>query len=173
MYNRFHNHNFWKKQPITKMFGGRVQVHPDAKNVIHLLRGEIYAIDGKRILAFGGAASHDRQYRQEGLNWWAAETAQPDEIARAYNNLAACGNQVDYILTHPPPDSIMRQLLFNANSMERCVPDRTAFFLDTLLKTVRYRAWFCGHLHMDTFIPEYLLAVMFQTVMNERQLGLI
>ena len=167
------NHSFWRKQPITKMFGGRVHVHPDAKNVIHLMRGEVYAIDGKRIFAFGGAASHDREYRSEGLNWWATETAQPDEIARAYSNLAVCSNQTDYIVTHTPPDLVMRQLLYNANCMERYVPDRTAFFLDTILKTVRYRAWFCGHLHMDTFIPEYALAVMYQTVMNEQQLGLI
>ena len=25
------NHTFWKKQPVSKMFGGRVQIHPDAK----------------------------------------------------------------------------------------------------------------------------------------------
>ena len=167
------NHAFWKKQPVSKMFGGRVQIHPDAKNVIHLLRGEVYAIDGKRIFTFGGAASHDRAYREEGLNWWKEETAQQDEITYAYHNLASCRNQVDYILTHTPPDCVMRPLLQNADKMERYVPDRTAFFLDTLLPTVQYRAWLCGHLHMDTLVPERALGVLYQNVLNEQQLGLI
>ena len=30
------NHDWWSTQPVTEMFGGKVQIHPHAKNVIHL-----------------------------------------------------------------------------------------------------------------------------------------
>lgn len=166
------NHAFWKKQKVTKKFGGRVQIHPDAKNVIHLMRGEVYMIDGKRIFTFGGAASHDMAYRAAGLNWWPEEIAQPDEMNRARRNLAACGWTVDYVLTHTPPDCIMRPLLYEANCMERYVPDSTAFFLDEILCNVRYRAWLSGHLHIETYYQAASMYVIYNTVVNEQQLGL-
>lgn len=40
-----------------KWHGGRV--HKIRPSVIHLMRGQVFEIDGKRIFAFGGASSHD------------------------------------------------------------------------------------------------------------------
>lgn len=44
------NHDWWSAQPVTKMFGGSVQIHPHAENVIHLMRGEVYEIEGRAFL---------------------------------------------------------------------------------------------------------------------------
>lgn len=44
------NHDFWDKQKITNMYGGKVQLHPDSSNVVHLMRGEVYEIDEKHFL---------------------------------------------------------------------------------------------------------------------------
>lgn len=43
--------------PVEEWHGGRV--HKIREHVIHLMRGEMFDLDGKKIFAFGGARSHD------------------------------------------------------------------------------------------------------------------
>ncbi|WP_418825946.1 hypothetical protein [Paratractidigestivibacter sp.] len=44
--------------PETERCGGHV--HIVRPNILHLMRGEVFDIDGTTVLAMGGAASHDR-----------------------------------------------------------------------------------------------------------------
>ena len=53
------HHDFWDAQPVQEWHGGMVHIHPEADNIIHLIRGEVYSIDGETVFAFGGASSHD------------------------------------------------------------------------------------------------------------------
>ena len=48
-------------------FGGKA--HKISEKIYHLIRGEIYNIDGRKIFAFGGASSHDKIYRKENSVW--------------------------------------------------------------------------------------------------------
>lgn len=41
--------------------GGRV--HRIRKNILHLMRGQVFEIDGKSFFTFGGAYSIDKEYR--------------------------------------------------------------------------------------------------------------
>lgn len=43
--------------PVEMWNGGKV--HKIRPSVIHLMRGQVYRIDGKKIFSFGGARSHD------------------------------------------------------------------------------------------------------------------
>lgn len=43
--------------PVEEWYGGKV--HKIRPSVYHLMRGQIFEIDGKSIYAFGGASSHD------------------------------------------------------------------------------------------------------------------
>ncbi|MDE7249846.1 MAG: metallophosphoesterase, partial [Lachnospiraceae bacterium] len=43
--------------PVEEWHGGKV--HKIRDSVIHLMRGQVFIIDGKKIFTFGGAASHD------------------------------------------------------------------------------------------------------------------
>lgn len=49
-----------KAYPVEEWDGGRVQKITD--NILHLCRGSLFEIAGRRIFAFGGAESHDKQY---------------------------------------------------------------------------------------------------------------
>lgn len=51
------NHKRLAEYPVEEWHGGKV--HKIRPSVIHLMRGEVYDIDGARCLAFGGAPSHD------------------------------------------------------------------------------------------------------------------
>ena len=52
-YTRLYNY------PVEEWHGGKV--HKIRDSVFHLIRGEIFNIDNKKIFAFGGARSHDIQ----------------------------------------------------------------------------------------------------------------
>ena len=45
--------------PVEEWHGGKV--HKIRDSVLHLMRGEIFDIDGKKFFTFGGAKSHDIQ----------------------------------------------------------------------------------------------------------------
>lgn len=155
------NFSFWEKQPITERFGGKVQVHPDAPNVLHLMRGEIYEIAGKTFFAFGGAVSHDKSYRKLNVSWWAQEEASSEEMKNAERNLAARDFKVDFILTHTPPRSVLNETpdLFY-------IKDKTADFLDEIMAVTDYKLWLCGHIHKDIFIRRERLTALYQSVLD-------
>lgn len=154
------NFNFWDKQPVTEWHGGRVQVHPKASNVIHLMRGEIYEIEGKTYFAFGGASSHDKEYRKENVSWWKQETASRSEMNNAFQNLGIYRNKVDYVLTHTPPSDFVRKYVIPDYN------DKTADFLTELKSRIEYKAWFCGHIHMDISSPAQKLFIMYRDIMS-------
>lgn len=83
--------------PVELWHGGKV--HKIRPSVIHLMRGQIYEIDGKSFFTFGGASSHDiesgildpedpdfkekkkwldrewRSYRVNHITWWGTGTS--------------------------------------------------------------------------------------------------
>jgi hypothetical protein len=57
--------------PVVERYGGKV--HKVRKNIFHLMRGEVYEIEGKTFFAFGGASSVDKHLRVESISWWEQE----------------------------------------------------------------------------------------------------
>lgn len=157
------NFNYWDRQPVTEWHGGKVQIHPHASNVIHLMRGEIYTIDGMTFFAFGGARSHDREYRKPNITWWEQEEATEAEILRARNHLAQHDNKVDFILTHTMPNQISGQAFGMTSS------DRTACFLDEVMASTDYDMWFCGHYHKTAFIRNIDMFVLYHKIYSLEQ----
>ena len=155
------NHDWWSVQPVTQMFGGSVQIHPHAENVIHLMRGEVYEIEGESFFAFGGAASVDKAYRREGYSWWSGEEATDDEIKSALETLERVGFKVDNILTHTLPERVIAEVPSFRYKIKPC---KTASFLDTVLEQTQYKRWFCGHFHLDTVIEQRKAFVLYNTV---------
>ena len=74
------NHEFWAKLPTEPWNGGQVQRLPDAPNVIHLMRGEYYTIDGLTVWCMGGAESIDKATRTQGVSWWSEEIPSQKEM---------------------------------------------------------------------------------------------
>lgn len=158
------NFEFWENQPITEWNGGKVQLHPKASNVIHLMRGEVYEIEGKKIFAFGGAMSHDKERRICDKNspkqdWWEQETCSVAECENAIRNLEKHEYCVDYVFTHTPPAHITVQI------SDEYYGDRTALFLSTL-SDLEYKVWCSGHVHKDFVSPRNKFCSFYQTVMS-------
>ena len=134
-----------KKYPITEWHDGLVQVI--SPSIIHLLRGEIYDIDGYSIFCMGGAMSTDRGTAtntadfDEGKWWWPQEIPSDEEWRYAHENLEAHGNKVDFIITHDCPAGVNIYKSYRISSVSN--------HLEMIRSTVDFKRWFCGHLHMD------------------------
>lgn len=134
------------KYPVEMWNGGKV--HKIRDHVFHLMRGQVFEIDGKSFFTMGGATSIDRLYRNEGTSWWPQEELQPGEAEEAMKNLAAWDYKVDYVITHTVPAGFKRDTLCR---MMRLTPCESAMedFLNLVQQGVEYKYWFNGHFHVD------------------------
>lgn len=143
------NFDALNRYPMEMWNGGKI--HRIANNIIHLMRGQIYDIDGKSFFTFGGGLSIDQMYRIPGVSWWKEEWPTKAEMDEALDNLEAHDNQVDYVITHAAPQWIMRNILCQIHPMSRLHCD-TEVFLDEVFNRIKYKMWFCGHYHFDAYV---------------------
>lgn len=153
---RHENFDLLARYPVTEWHGGPAQVI--SGNLVHLLRGEIYELEGESYFVFGGGESEDREFRIPGVSWWPQETPTEEELQRALANLQARDNRVDYVLTHVPT------LTAAARLNPRLAVDGVSLFLGGIEQTVSCKRWFFGSLHRDQVISEKRRAVFEQVV---------
>lgn len=137
------NHKKLNDFPVEVWNGGKI--HRIKSNIFHLMRGQIFNIDGYKIFTFGGAYSIDKHMRTEFIDWWKEEEGNYEEMNEAFDNLEKENNQVDFILTHAGPASKLKNF-FNYFEMN-FTSSSTEKFLDEINNNVKFQHWFCGHYH--------------------------
>ena len=141
------NFNLIKQYPISEWNGGKVQfITP---SIIHLMRGEIYNINGYSFFAMGGASSHDIEFRTENISWWKDELPNDQEYENAFKNLEKHNNKIDFIISHCCSDNV--QNMINSNY----VHDKLTNFFRIIDETVEFKKWFFGHYHIDKDFGKY------------------
>ncbi len=165
------NHDRLADFPVELWHGGKT--HVIAGNIRHLMRGQIFDLDGQKIFTFGGAKSHDIQdgildpadpgfkmkerllrhrhalYRVKGVSWWPGEMPNEEEYAEGIRNLEAAGWQVDVILTHCAPTSI--QTMMGVGKQRQ---DQLTDYLEEIRQKCRYKKWFFGHYHRNKAVTD-------------------
>ena len=138
------NFDMLESIPVSMWKGGKVRFVKE--NVIHLMRGQVYVIDDKCFFVMGGAYSQDKAFRKPGVTWWERELPNEKEYKEALHNLKEVGFDVDYIITHTAPTSIISKF-YNC-------PEEKQFneFLQYIADTTGFRKWFFGHVHSDAEI---------------------
>lgn len=150
--------------PAETWRGGKV--HKIRPSVIHLMRGQVFSLEGKTFFTFGGAASHDieggilepedpdfkrkkkildkgwRPYRINYVSWWRQEMPSEEEKEEGCRNLAAHRNEVDFIVSHCCASGTLA--LLGGGSYK---PDSATAYLEELRQTVNFKKWFFGHYH--------------------------
>ena len=129
--------------PTEDWCGGKV--HRISDNIVHLMRGECFIIEGRSFFCMGGAYSVDKARRCEHYSWWRQEQPDNEEYTHARKTLERLGYKVDYVLTHTVPESFIHRL--------GLIPDRhdaqlTGYF-EWLYRELDFRQWFAGHFHED------------------------
>ena len=144
------NFDILNSLPVSEYAGGKV--HEVSSNIKHLMRGEIFTIEGTTILAFGGADSWDAPdvntftRRVEGVSWWKAEKPTDAEFRNAMDNIRAHGGKVDIILSHETTTKNVQ------NYFSWSITSTTCQMLDAIEANTEYKQWFFGHHHYDYII---------------------
>lgn len=145
------NFDLLDRFPIEIWNGGKIhRIRPD---IIHLMRGQIFEIEGSTIFAFGGGTSIDKYMRKEGLSWWPQERPNYEELDEAIRNLKRYDNKVDYIITHAIDEkSLYYPVLRQGGSLMKNFPENQmlSYFEDI----VEYKHWYFGHYHIDGKITD-------------------
>lgn len=145
------NYDLLEKFPTQEWNGGTARVI--APNLVHLMRGQVYTICGKKFFTFGGGHSQDFEYRTA-ENWWEREQPTYQEIVAAAETLKKHDNTVDYIITHEPPASLKDCL--RVDTMQRL--EVHAFFED-LTTVCAFSEWYFGKCHLNRYVPLKYYAV--------------
>lgn len=135
------NFHLLNQYPVQEWNGGRVH---DLGGVFHLMRGEIFTIEGKTYFAMGGGESAEKQMYMDAGNWWEQEMPTMEEIRSAAQHLKDVGMQVDNIVTHEPAPKILAS---GVNAKENT--NQLESFFETVVRRVQYGKWFFGSLHTD------------------------
>ncbi len=165
------NHDRLSALPVETWQGGRT--HVIAGNIRHLMRGQIFDLDGQKIFTFGGARSHDIKdgildpadpgfkmkerllhhrhalYRVKGVSWWPGEMPTKEEYAEGIQNLEAAGGQVDVILTHCAPTSVQTRMGIGKDRQ-----DQLTDYLEEIHQKCQYKKWFFGHYHQEKAVTD-------------------
>ena len=144
------NFDILNSHSVEKWNGGKV--HKISKSVIHLMRGQVYTIQGNKFFTFGGAKSTDIEFRKEHISWWKEEMPNDEEYTEGIKNLEFNNFEVDYIITHTCP-SETQQVLKNNYHKDREATEINYYF-DKIEQDVKYRHWYFGHNHLDERISE-------------------
>lgn len=137
--------------PVSLWNGGKVSYIRES--IIHLKRGQVFNLAGKRFFVMGGATSIDKAYRRKGISYWEEENISSENMDEAFNNLAKVADSVDYVLTHAAPIKIARELV--EIQFFRYSEDVNEMHLGDIASKINFEKWYCGHYHLDYEVENY------------------
>ena len=116
-------------------------------HILHLLRGQIFTLEGKTFLALGGAESTDKAFRREGVSWWPQESVTLADVEEGMRSLAAHGMYADYVITHTLPSCLLvRQPFLDMTGGRAGVSE---MLLNIIAENAQFGHWYFGHWHLD------------------------
>ncbi len=136
------NFELLEEYPTEDWNGGTVR--RISENVIWLLRGEVYTIEGNNYFALGGAASTDKEFRRNRIEWWKEELWSYDEEDYIFQQ--AQNNHIDVVVSHTCPTSLIKHLCTYKEGYD----DPVSKSMEALLEHINPQMWHFGHFHVDT-----------------------
>jgi len=158
-----------EKYEIEEWCGGKTR--KISGKLRQLMRGEIFEIDEKRVLAFGGGGETgtetlcsdgdsvvlDGSSLTDELN-----KCKLDDFERAMTVLDKFDNKVDYIISYEPPTQIAEFLSLNDS-----INESLSFFLDEINRKAEYQRWFFGRHHLNKIVASKYFALFDNVISAE------
>lgn len=149
------NFDLLEKCRMTVWNGGKV--HRVSGNLFHMMRGQIFTIEGYRIFTFGGGESTDREMRTEHISWWKEEMPTPAELEEGAKAIDEVDCDVDFIITHEPPSIVKSTMLLRAGETDSV--NKLNGYFEQLNRVCKFRHWYFGSMHEDRIITNVHTAV--------------
>lgn len=173
------NYDLLNAYPVELWNGGKI--HRIRPHVIHLMRGQVFNIDGYTFFTMGGAQSHDikdgildpdapdfkeryremkhrlARFRVNHISWWEQELPSDEEYEEARSNLERVDYAVDYIITHCAPNSIVSEIGMSSF-------DPLTDFLEEAREKAKFHYWLFGHYHDNKNIGDQFVLLWEQIV---------
>ena len=172
------NYDLLESYPVSEWNGGKVQfIRP---HVIHLMRGQVFTLEGKTFFTMGGAECHDiwngvmdpddpeftakcsymdsrnMFYRVKGESWWSQEIPSETEYEEGLKNLREHGMKVDYVLSHCAPEKVQSRIVPFLGQGTYPSNSLTAY-LQEVSEQVSFKRWYFGHYHKNVNLGKYFL----------------
>ena len=132
--------------PIEIWNGGKI--HRIRKNIAHLMRGQVFVIDGKKIFTMGGGRpGRLDDYVSEMKNETSPAMPTKTELEEGWENLRKHNFNVDMIITYTSTGKAIA-----GNTIHE---DRTLYagdllpFFERLIEEVSYKKWYFGFTSTD------------------------
>ena len=136
----------------TEIWNGG-KIHRINDSIFHLMRGQIFNINGLLFFTMGGATSHDKEFRIENKSWWKEEMPSNEEFNDAFHNLDKYNWKVDYVITHCAPTKIAQSI---SGIEDR---DKLTDFLYVTSEKLSFNKHYFGHYHIDKEIDKKYFAI--------------
>lgn len=149
------NFDLLDKCRMTVWNGGKV--HRVSGNLFHMMRGQIFTVEGFRIFTFGGGESTDREMRTEHISWWKEEMPTPAELEEGAKAIDEVNCDVDFIITHEPPSIVKSTMLLRAGETDSV--NKLNGYFEQLNRVCKFKHWYFGSMHEDRVITNVHTAV--------------
>jgi hypothetical protein len=156
------NLDLLEKYPVEEWNGGLT--HHISGNLRHLIRGQVFSIQGKTLLALGGGESRDASFRERGVNWWPQELPQYGELEEWCRRLDKLDCRVDYVASHQAPTTVDSCITGTV-----CEVNALTAFMDRFQQECDFDRWFFGSYHLNRFIPPKYQALFDQVEAAEKK----
>ncbi len=140
---------------VSEWNGGKV--HHLGGNLYHLMRGQVYTIEGKKYFTMGGGESPDIDIRIDNNTWFKEESPTQQELIEGAQNIDKNGGRVDFIITHEPSARIKDFLQLNTLNKNKL--SLLNAYLEELGNSCEYDKWYFGSMHLDKHISSSQIAV--------------
>ena len=153
-----------EKYPAEQWCGGMTRCI--SGNLRQLVRGGVFNIQGKKVFAFGGGSGEVNGGSAPCNELTASRYEVPpaEELEAADRNLAAAGNEVDYVVSYEPPVTMAEFL-----DQKVSATDTVGVYLDRKRADIKFRFWFFGKHHLNKTVPPKFMA-LFDSVVNAETL---
>ena len=149
------NFRILNNMEVSEWNGGKV--HYLGGNLYHLMRGQVFTIEGKTFFTMGGDESPDIDLRLSNNTWFKEESPSQQELLEGAENIERYNNKVDYIITHEPMARIKDFLQLKTLNKNRLSILNT--YLEELGNACEYKKWYFGSMHLDKYVSQSQVAV--------------
>ena len=128
-----------------------------APNIFHLLRGQIYTVEGRTFFTFGGGESESPEWRRQAQTVWPDASPSEQEMLRGLHCLRDAGATDDYVLTHEPSGRV--RSFFDPDERNQT---GLGLYLNYLEERITFRHWYFGCIHTDKRLSRKYTALFLQ-----------